>query len=505
MTRHRALRRFTFKHFDFDFDLSIVKHQWNAEAFMAAADLGRPFRLVCDRLGLEEATVGDRIKAYALSRLYQDSLRLTARQIELMEQYYEEPILGVTFGELLSDIMYSDPHDWFGVFENSLLFLNDMGLGERGLPSTSSLDYDQRRRIALRLFGDMPLEIDRARTGGDTTGATRFRWSRLGYKEGAAYRMFVGYLTKEQFLCPHPNDILLNDRRIRMIEQEDIFLSILKEIASNQHVAEDRLLYDWRPGTGFLCYASSKIFRSGIFEQAEDRGKAETIVKLTALLSLIGSPSLRELLFHNLLNEGGQPFNFLADEDGELLEGDGWDDLQLSTDIGKEGHMARYISLIFMSELAVKAFYRDKLRETIELLGHLHLGETVDAEQEDRAEIERLKARLVPIVLFKDCGNKWGEQTDRRSLDYTDAPDDIFRLLYKWVYRLRKDYGDGSRGGSGLRWWRQWLRESGYDSFVSDDQFIELFEDWSNAYRNYANIAPEGLGLIDVEKLLKGI
>jgi len=497
MGKKRSLKRYLYRQFDFDFDFSQVAHEQSVSNIKNAIYLGKPFYDTCLHLNFDGECIEDLVKEYVLSSLFEEAQQLTPRQVELMELYSEQTVLDMDFGDILSQLMYFDPQQWFQSFENPIVYLIDARLGEMGLVPSSTLSEEGRKQVVNRMFGNVPYAFD------DVENVSiRHAWCMQGRKSGAAYRFFTKFLTQEQFLRPHPNDVLLNNRKERMLDQYEHFKTVLKDALSNKDITADMRQYECELHTGFLYYASSKIAESGIYRNPADKRKADTIVKMTALLTLIKDPELRVALFHTLLND--QPFNFRDDYDVELSDFTDWELQILNDNDIKEGQVALYLSIICTVESALKIFVKDKLKEMVAYFVPIGIDALSDEEQEDALEIKQLKEQLVLYVLLGGCRRYTKDTLDKAELfqpnRYTAAPDDIFTSLYQWTYRVNKDYDAGALY---RHTWREWLRQSEHRSITPAAEIISNYRLFADEFENYARIKPEDLGCEDIEKLLK--
>lgn len=94
MIRSKSLRRYIFKQFDFDFDFSHVSKEQNKTNLKKAIYLGIPFYDTCYHLKFNGEEIEEMVKDYVLSSLFEDVQTFTPRQLELMEQYSDQSILG---------------------------------------------------------------------------------------------------------------------------------------------------------------------------------------------------------------------------------------------------------------------------------------------------------------------------------------------------------------------------------------------------------------------------
>lgn len=503
--KDKAWKRYLYNQFDFDFDFSFVSKEQSVANIMKAIHLGTPFYSTCYYLNFSGEIIEDLVKEYVLFSVCEEARQLNPRQIELMEQYSDQTVLGVSFSEYLSDLMYFDPQQWSQTFENAIVYLVDAGYGEAGLISSSTLSVKDREQVTNRLFGDLPYLFDDL-DGEDYKPIEYLRneWYAQGNKSGAAYRFFKKFLTQEQFLRPHPNDVLANNRKTRMVEQYAHFKTILKDILPIQDITEDLQQYEGELHTGFLYYASSKIEESNIYCDPTDKRKADTITKITAMLTLIRSPELRICLFHTILNE--QPFNFKEDREADWNAEQDWK-LQLEmNDLIKEGQIALYMSIICTVESALKIFIKDKVSEMISYFVPIQLEPLSDEEEGDAVELVQLKKQLAVYALLKDCCRYSKETIDTVEMfqpgRFVDVSDDIFSSLYQWIYRVNKEYSAGKLFRSS--WWK-WLRQNYYLNATPLEDVINKYRVFAEQFEQFARINLEDLGCKDVEKLLKKI
>ncbi|MBO9599484.1 MAG: hypothetical protein J7559_16880, partial [Cohnella sp.] len=225
--------------------------------------MGRPFDYVCKYLELDDAALATAAKRYALHSLYEELRQLTARQVDLMLMYYDHTVLGYPLGDLLEEMVYLDSTAYLHAYENAILYLNDAGYGEQANVSLSTLPERARAQALRRLFDGMPFNLDEPESATALDNVKR-NWYKQGGKSAAAFRFFSHYVKQDQYLHPHPNDVLSGNRRTRMLQQYETFRAVLKDVAVNQRIAEDLRRYESELHPVYLHYASAKIEASGL-------------------------------------------------------------------------------------------------------------------------------------------------------------------------------------------------------------------------------------------------
>lgn len=510
MNKSKTLKRFLYKECDFDFDFSEIHREWSLDSLIKAMDTGQPLHDTCLHLGLDVEHTEKLVKYYSLQAIYEEQRHLSPRQIELMNQYHDHTLFGHSLGEILEKLMYLDPQAWLQTFENSILYLNDEIAAEKGGVSTSSLSADEQTLIVERLFGRNPLTFDNPEnTDGFDMNKIRQEWSEHGSKSGAAFLFFKKYLKQDQFLHPHPNDILVNNRRTRILKQYRMFQSILKDVSFHQEIAGDLRNYESELHTAYVNYTSAKIEAAGLLDLPSQRRKGEAIVKLTALFTLVKSPELRILLFDNLVKEpGNPPFNF-ADEKSK--PGLNYEDIEvemLDYEEAREWRAALYLTIIFTAELTLKAFVKDKLREASVYFGTTAMDSSQIADPGEEEELLQLKRNLILVVLMQKRQNVDPSSlfaTKPYTLDtepYKAASDRTFASVYQWVYNVNKAYTAGSLFPEA---WKQLSRRGSHRAVSTAGTLVESLAPFDEAFKHYARIKPEDLGAVDIEKFLKEI
>ncbi|WP_391575019.1 hypothetical protein [Cohnella sp.] len=503
MSRSKTLRRHIFRECDFSFDFAGIKREWTINRVVEAIDLGRPFDEICRYLLLDSKELARLAKHYALQALGEQLRQLTVKQVELMNQYYDHTVCGYTLGELLEQTMYLDPQAWVQAFENSILYLQDRGLGNKTDGSSSSLSQDQQEQVVERLFGQIPLSFDQDERADQ-------EWCAQGSKSAAVFRFFSRFLKHDQFLRPHPNDVLSGNRRARMLEQYDDFRTIAKDSAARQSITEDLRRYESELHIAYVHYTSAKIDACGLLNAPETKRKGEAIVKLTALMTLVKSPQIRLILFDNLVpGPDTLPFNFDIEN---MIPDIAYPDMETEMDDLyelREGRASLYLSLIFTIEVALKAYVKDKLREAVSYFGHSTIDPTQAVDPEDEAELLQLKERLALIVLLQSGETAGDAASLLTSLPYATnaspypaAADRTFAAVYRVIYDTNKAY---AKEGLFRDAWKQWARSGCHRRIHSASLWVEKFGDFEDAFKQFARIKSEDLGNYDIEKLIREI
>ncbi|WP_342564304.1 hypothetical protein NST84_03665 [Paenibacillus sp. FSL R7-0345] len=510
MNRSRTLKRFLYKECDFDFHFAPLYREWSHDSLLQAIDTGRLLEDACLHLGLNTELIESRVKHYALERLLEEQRSLSYRQIELMNQYHDHTVLGHTLGELLEELTYLDPLAWLQSFENSILYLHDELAADKGTVSASSLSENEQVRVLKQLFGSSLLTFDPTDDAPlQAIEEIRQGWSEYGGKSGAAYYFFKNILKREHFLHPHPNDLLTNNRRARILKQYEMYLTVLKDIAGSQDIAQDLRTYESELHTAYTHYASAKIEARKILKRTGHKKKGNAIVKLTALITLVKDPELRILLFDALVPEPGRlPFNFGHEPAKHGLNYNDIEEEMDDYDSAREGRAALYLTIIFIAEVMLKAYVRDKLKEAAVYFGSAAFDPTQAADPGEEEELLQLKRQLLMVALMpKRSGEAAAQLLASRpySLDtapYHVASNDTFAAVYQWVYKVNKAHDSGKLFGEA---WKEY-RLFGYHKVVGTAAgLVNRLADFDGAFKQFAQIKPEDLGAVDVEKVLRSL
>ncbi|MFU1795400.1 hypothetical protein ACM1RC_16150 [Paenibacillus azoreducens] len=504
MKRSKSIKRFLYKECDFEFEFSHIHNHWSLDNIYEAIYTGRPLHDACLHLGLDYELMDQSVKHYVLQSIHEEQRRLTSRQIELMNQYNDHTLFGCSLGELLEEIMFLDPQAWLQTFENSVLYVNNEFLAE-GQSSKSSLSSTEKEQTVASIFGDIPFSFDDLEhfDSLEMMMSVKEKWSRLGSKSGSAYRFFKKYLKHNQFLHPHPNDLSANDRRERMLHQYDLFLTILKDISSSQDITEDLRQYEGEMHVAYTHYTSAKIDAAKLLDK--DKRKGEAIVKLAALFSLIKSPEIRNLLFDHLVKSADSlPFNFMDEHIAPAIDYGDFEMEMMDYEDAKEGKAALYLTIIFIAEITLKAFVREKLREAAAyfIAPAIDHSQTADNPGEEKELLQLKQDLLLAALMHKE------KQTNVKSMEappyslninpLKPASDKTFGQVYKWIYTLNKEYDSGTL----FRHARKLFLVKGTHKVVSTaGGIIDRLSDFDDEFKQFAKIKPEDLGSVDIDRL----
>ncbi|WP_172195836.1 hypothetical protein [Saccharibacillus qingshengii] len=506
MARSRAIRKFIIDTCDFRFDFMEIYKEWSLDSILRALDTGQPMRDACMYLELDTEWIEEEVKLHAMRQLYEETSHLTVREIELMTLYEEHTLFGRTLGDLLEELIFMDPSTWLTTFENSILYLNDNGMGAGASPSSSELGDEQKEEIIRRMFGKMPLELDYGPLALEGGNMLHQKWSDLGRRQGAGYRFFRRFVRQDLFLHPHPNDIAKQDRRGRMRQQHKHFQAVLKDLMSEQEIEQDLELYEGELNTCYLEYAAARLAQAGLEENPKYKSKSDALVKIAALFTLVRNSDLRMALLDNLVGDGESgeaPFNLGRESYETKLDYADYKDFFLEEEDVKEGRTALYLIILLIAEFTLKPFLRIKLNEAGLYFGHKGIDASQDIEEGDEEELNRLKLRLIPVVMLRDA--YWKERSallEQYSgfLSSTDpAPDseNLFGSLYKWTYHFNKKVRQKSLFQKASR---QLLAQGRHNQSNTAYNLIHAIEPFDQAFKDFANIKPKDLDVEDIDK-----
>ncbi|QDH21994.1 hypothetical protein [Saccharibacillus brassicae] len=514
MGRSRALHKFMVDTCDFQFDFMEIYKEWSLKAILKAVDTGQPLRDACFYLGLDTELIEQEVKIHALRQLYEEQSHFTVREIDLMTQYADHTLFGYEIGDLLEEMMFMDPRAWLGSFENSILYLNDQGIGAGAFPSSSELSDRQKEDAVNRLCAEsLPLEFDAGLSTPERDAKLRWKWSEIGRRHGSGYRFFERFVRQDLLLRPHPNDIAKENRRERLREQHAYFRSVLHDLANGQKTARDLELYESKWSTYYLEFAAAYISHAATrsddheddedFDPALDKRKWAAIVKIASLFTLVKSHNLRRLLLRNLVQD--VPFNF--DEAAELI-GVEYSDYKmnfLEPETVKEDRPALYMIILLTAEFALRPYLRDRLHEAGLYFGDKALDVTQEIEDGDEEELTVLKRRLIPLMLLRDLYSEeiqdvWNPESITAMFD-DPLPDseEIFLNLYKWTHKLNKANDEGKLFGAATR---EFLSYGSHRIMNTAVGLINGVEPFEQAFKKFVGIKPRDLDVADLEKMM---
>ncbi|CAH1221733.1 hypothetical protein [Paenibacillus sp. JJ-223] len=510
MNKSKALKRFLYKECDFNFDFTQIHREWSLESLINAVDTGRPLHDTCMHLGLDIDQTERLVKEYVFRSIYEEQCTLSPRQVELMNQYHDHTVFKSSLGDILEQLVYLDPQAWLKHFENSILYLNDELDKSKRSVSASYLSEEEQAKVLGRLFGHHCLTFDNVEDHSSLDlHQIRQEWIKYAKKSGAAFHFFKKYLKQDQFLHPHPNDVLKNGKRTRILSQFTMFQQVLKDIAVQQDPLEDMRLYESELNVAYVNYTSAKIESTGLADSPHEKHKLEAIVKLTALFTLVKSPELRIHLFDHLVKgSGNMPFNFAAVQSNPSLHYEDIEDECMDYEDAKEGRAALYLTIIFIAEITLKAFVKDKLSEASMYFGHVTMDPSQIADSEDEEELLQLKRRLILVALLQKKGkNHVKHQFAAKPYTLNTEPlpsasDSTFLSVYRWVYDVNKAYRKGLLFSDA---WKEYASLGRNRTMSSARNLVGRLDHFDQAFKQFARIKPADLGAVDIDRWLEGL
>ncbi len=515
MGRSRALHKFMIDTCDFQFEFMELYREWSLQAILRAVDTGQPMRDACLYLGLDAELIEEAVKLHALRQLYEEQSHFSVREIELLNQYADHTILGHELRELLEEHLFMDPRAWLDTFENSILYLNDQGIGAGGAPSSSELSEQQKEDAIKRLCSKpMPLEFDVGPSTPERDAALFETWREKGRRHGAGFRFFERFVRQDWLLHPHHQDVAKDNRRMRLREQHAYFRTVLGDLAGSQNIERDLELYETKWHTYYLECAAAGISQVAAayaeeheddedYDPAADKRKWSALAKITSLFTLVKSHHIRILLLDNLLQD--VPFNF---EEAADLEGVEYSDYKmrfLEPETVKEDRPALYLIILFIAEFALRPYLRDRLGEACLYFGDKAIDTSQEVEEGDEEELSALKRRLIPLLLLRDLYAKeiqdiWNADTIEAESGVSAADSEaMFLELYKWTYKLNKTHERGQLFGSATREFLSYGRHRIINTAAGLVNVVEPFE---QAFNTFVGIKPRDLDVEDIEKLI---
>lgn len=518
MGRSRALHKFMIDTCDFQFEFMEIYKEWSLEAILRATDVGQPLRDACLYLGLDTELVEREVKIHALRQLYEELSHSTVREKDLMTQYADHTLLGHELGELLEKNQFMDPRAWLETFENSILYLNDQGIGAGAFPSSSELSEQQKEDAVKRLCAEpMPLEFDIGPTTPDRDAGLHWKWNEIGRRHGSGYRFFTRFVRQDWLLRPHHQDMVKDNRRERLREQHAYFRSVLNDMTGDLNIERDLELYETEWNTYYLEYAAACISHATAsvnddreedeeFDPTLEKRKWAAVVKIASLFTLVKSHNLRLLLLDNLVQD--VPFNF---EEAAELTGVEYSDYKmhfLEPETVKEDRPALYMIILFIAEFALRPYLRDRLRESCLYFGEKAMDATQEIEDGDEEELVALKRRLIPLVLLSGLYNNeevqetWNPDTAVEPFGENPLPDsdEIFLNLYKWTYKLNKTQERGKLFGAAAR---EFLSYGLHRNINTAAGLVHAVEPFEQAFKTFVGIKARDLDVDDIDKLIE--
>lgn len=506
MGREKSLYKYMVETCDFHFNFMEVNEEWSLPALIRAIDIGSHIRTVCILTGLDWDIVEKEVKLHALRQLYEEASHLKMREIELMTQYADHTVLGYKLGDLLNELMFMDPQAWLESFENSILYLNDEEI-LTGFSSTySELSNTQKEEAIQRMFGEkIPLEFN-SESFSEHSKDTGYAWNEIGRRYGSGYRFFRRFVRQDWFLHPHPNDLAKDNRRSRLRAQHLYFQNILKDISNLQDIKHDRELYENEMNTYYLEYATARILEASEDSDPKDKRKWDTLIKFTALFTIVKSLPLRLVLLDNLLQDpqnGKMPFNLggYCEADIEYLDED--DFLDNENDI-QEGRAGLYMIILFIAEFNLKLFLRKKLNEACLYFGYKAIDTLQEIEDSDKIELTTLKQRLIPLVLLRNINNELHQRLLNQepfSVDQepiSENSDKVFNTLYKWVYEFEK----ATQSHLFHMPNRHFYIYGRHRVIRPASDLTYRMKDFDQTFKRFAKIKTEDLGFINIDKVI---
>lgn len=267
--------------------------------------------------------------------------------------------------------------------------------------------------------------------------------------------------------------------------------------------------YESELHTAYVNYTSAKIEAAGLLDLPGQKRKGEAIVKLTALLTLVKDPELRVFLFDNLVKEpGNPPFNFADEKSKPGLNYEDVEEEMLDSEDAREGRAALYLTIIFIAEITLKAFVKDKLVEASVYFGASAMDSSQIPDLGEEEELLQLKRKLILVALMQKRQNEDTTSlfTSRPyTLDtgpYQAASDRTYASVYQWVYNVNKAYTAGKLFPEA---WKQFARQSNHRVVSSAGTNVERLALFDEEFKHFTRIKPEDLGAVDIEKWLKEI
>jgi hypothetical protein len=509
MGRSKAVRKHLFHQCEFEFDFMPVHRGWSWANLIAAVELGNPLRQICTHLELDYEQLSAIATNYILTCLHEDNRRLTPRQCVLMEEYYDHTVLGQTLGELLHDSRYADPQAWLEDFAGASVYLHDNGYGALQLTSSSTLSEADELQIVERIFGALPLRFDQlTELAQSEQDSIQRQWSWQGSKSGAVMQFFHSFLRQNEKLRPSPGDILTDNRRARTGAQLELFHSIAKSSVPPRELATELRLYEAEYNVAFTNYVSAKLEAADLIDQPGRKRKGTTLMKLAGMLTLTKCPELRLLLFDHMVKGPGMlPFNFEREAPNERIR---YEDFEAEMDDQSsipENRPTMYIMIMLMVEVALRAFFKDKLKEATAYFGDRAFDLTQETDPEDEEELLALKQQLLLPALYRTLQH---EQSDKltsqptysiHASPFPPASDKTFAQVYRWIYDMDKAiHKDRSLF---RREWKELLRGGQHKAINTQDTLCVNWQDFTDSFTRFTKIKPEDLGGFNLDKLDK--